>query len=247
MDYGFSPGTPHVYDASALTPFLSTLPASEQEHSLIALHNLINLSGYVNDYGSSVALHTHVKDLRQSILETTKPDNLMLSKQLSLLKSWDEMAGREAAMTLFHFGKTLMHIKANMRFTVTLREQSLKELLRKASGDLDRSFPNYEVARHAAGHRAEAVASVDEVKKHAVPVEGGDEFIIGQIRGDEYVATFERKRLSVALTEEARQRLSDIAVLIYSAFPTLFPFLPSLMSSVPSPARGDPIPNSETQ
>ncbi|KAA3511598.1 hypothetical protein [Agrobacterium rosae] len=236
MSYDLLPGTPGVYDASVLQPFVDSLPSpEEQNHSMITVLNLQNLSGYVNDYAAAVGLHNHVQDLRRSLLSANAPDTLILNNSLHLIKNWDDMAGREAAMTLFHFGKALMQIKANMRLTPTIKEESDSDILRKASGELERGFPNYNVARHAVGHRAEAVGSFDGVKEHAIEIEGGKEFLIGQVRGDDYIATFEKKLLTVPLTEEARQRLSDIAALIYSAFPKLVHLLPSLSFSASSP------------
>lgn len=235
MSYSFVPGTPGVYDASVLNPLIESLPADEQHHSMITLLNLINLSSYLQEYASAVALHHHVKILRQSVPPTEEPDTHALNANMQIFKNWDEMAGREASMVLFHFGNALMQIKANMRLTGTLKDASNPEILRKASGELERAFPNYDVARHAAGHRAEAVASVEEVKKHAVEIEGGQEFVIGQIRGDDYVATFRKKLLTVPLTEGARQRLNDIGALIYSAFPKVIHLLPPLSFSVSSP------------
>jgi hypothetical protein len=234
MSHSFVPGTAGVYDAAELKQFVETLPTEEeQHHSMISLLNLRNLSSYVNDYASAVGLHRHVQDLRESVLRTNEPNTLVFNNHMHLLKNWDEMAGREAAMTLFHVGKALLHIKTNMHRTETIKAESVSENLRKASGELERAFPNYNVARHAAGHRAEAVGSLEKVKLHAVDIEGGQQFIIGNVQGDDYVATFEKKLLKVPLTEEARQRLNDVVALIYSAFPKLVHMLPPLNFGVP--------------
>jgi len=98
---------------------------------------------------------------------------------------------------------------------------------------LERAFPNYNIARHAAGHRAEAVGSLEQIKLHAVDIDGGQQFIIGNVQGDDYLSTFEKKLLKVPLTEEARQRLNEVVALIYSAFPKLVHMLPPLNYGVP--------------
>lgn len=234
MNHSFEPGTPGVYDASLLQPFINSLPTEEeQHHSMITLLNLQNLNGYVNDYASAIGLHNHVQDLRKSVLNVNEPNTLVFNNNMHLLRNWDDIAGREAAMTLFHVGKALMQIKANMRFTQTIKADSDADSLRKASGELERAFPNYNVARHAVGHRAEAMASLEQVKEHAIEIEGGQEFIMGNVQGDDYVATFEKKLLKVPLTEEARQRLNNVVALIYSAFPKLTHMLPPLNFGVP--------------
>lgn len=235
MNHSFVPGTPGVYDAAELKEFVATLPTEEeQQRSMITLLNLQNLSSYVNDYASAVALHRHVQDLRESVLRTSEPNTLVFNNNMHLLQQWQNMAGRDAAMTLFHVGKALLHIKTNMRFTETIKAGSLSESLRKASGELERAFPHYNVARHAAGHRAEAVGSLEQVKLHAIDIDGVQQFIIGNVQGDDYVATFEKKLLKVPLTEEARQRLNDVVALIYSAFPKLVHMLPPLNFGVPA-------------
>lgn len=152
MSHSFVPGTAGVYDAAELKEFVETLPTEEeQHHSMISLLNLRNLSSYVNDYASAVGLHRHVQDLRESVLRTEETNTLVFNNHMHLLKNWDEMAGREAAMTLFHVGKALMQIRANMRFTETIKADSDADSLRKAAGELERAFPNYNIARHAAG------------------------------------------------------------------------------------------------
>ncbi len=240
MNHSFVPGTPGVYDAAELKEFVATLPTEEeQHHSMISLLNLRNLSSYVNDYASAVGLHRHVQDLRESVLRVEEPNTLVFNNNMHLLKNWDEMAGREAAMTLFHVGKALMQIRANMRFTETIKADSDADSLRKAAGELERAFPNYNIARHAAGHRAEAVGSLEQVKLHAVDIEGGQQFIIGNVQGDDYLSTFEKKLLKVPLTEEARLKLNDVVALIYSAFPKLVHMLPPLNYGVQAPDNGE--------
>jgi hypothetical protein len=155
---------------------------------------------------------------------------------MHILNKWDDMAGREASMTVFHVGKTLMQIKENLRLTETIRADADSAVLRSASRELERAFPNYEVARHAAGHRAEAFASLDSMKANAIDVEEGQKLLIGSMDGDEYVATFKKKLIKVPLNEEARQRLNGVVALIYSAFPKLVHMLPQLNFGVQASA-----------
>ncbi|UXT89297.1 hypothetical protein [Agrobacterium pusense] len=240
MNHNFIPGTPGVYDASLLQPFVNSLPTEEdQYHSMVVLLNLQNLNGFVNDYASAIGLHLHVQQLRESVLRETQPGTLDFNNHMHLLKNWDEMAGREAAMTIYHVGKALIQIKANLRFTGTIKTDADSTVLRKATGNLARAFPNYDVARHAAGHRAETMASLDEMKRHAIDIEGGQKLIMGNIDGDDYIATFEKKLIKVPLTQQARQRLNSVVALIYSGFPKLVHMLPRLNFGVQAPDNGE--------
>ncbi|WP_210160617.1 hypothetical protein, partial [Agrobacterium sp. ATCC 31749] len=155
------------------------------------------------------------------------------------LKNWDEMAGREASMTVYHVGKTLEQIKDNLRFTKTIASDSDSDALRRASSELERAFPNFEIARNAAGHRAEAFASLERMKSNAIDVEEGKKLLIGSMDGDEYVTTFKKKLLKVPLTEEARRRLNGVVALIYSAFPKLQSMLPPLNFGVQASAGNE--------
>lgn len=243
MDYTLLPETPQSareFDPASLQPFIRSLPTEdEQNHSLIVLLNLINLGGYVDDYGAVVALHTNVLRFREGVHLKMTPGTAAFTNSLGTFQKWDEMCGREAAMTLFHVGKSLMQIKSNLRFTETIKADSNADSLRKASGELERAFPNYNVARHAVGHRAEAMASLEQVKEHSIEIEGWQEFRMGRVEGDDYVATFEKKLIKVPLTEEARQRLNGVVALIYSAFPKLQPMLPPLNFGVQAPDNGE--------
>jgi hypothetical protein len=67
-------------------------------------------------------------------------------------------------MTVFHFGKSLLAIRTSMKKSPTIQAEVDHNALREAAKLLERDFPNYDLARHAAGHRAEAMASLEELK-----------------------------------------------------------------------------------
>ncbi len=234
MNYSFTPGTPGVYDIGSLQSFVNNLPTDEeQHHSMVVLLNLKNLNGYVNDYASAIGLRRYAQTLREEVLRTVPSGTLDFTNQMHMLKNWDEMAGREASMTVYHVGKTIEQIRGNLRFTETIAADADVTILRRAATELNRTFSDYEIARNAAEHRAEAFASLERMKSNAIDVEGGQKLVIGSMEGDNYVATFKKKLLKVPLNEEARQRLNGVVALIYSAFPKLQPMLPPLNFGVP--------------
>lgn len=197
MNYSFTPGTPGVYDIGALQSFVDSLPNEEEQiHAMVILLNIKNLSSYVNDYGSSVGLHSYVQHLREGVFRDVQPGTLDFTNQMHMLKNWSEMAGREAAMTVYHVGKALMQIKNNLRFTEIIKMDTNSEILKKASKALEHAFPNYEIARNSVAHRAEAMATFEHLKAHATETEDGQNFLIGKIEGDSYVATFKKSYLT---------------------------------------------------
>lgn len=232
---GFDAGGPGVYSIKMLEPFVHSLPTEdEQYHTMILLLNLVNLNEYTNNYGAAICLHSYAEGLRKSVV-AIGPSDPAYNRNLHMLKLWDEMAGREAAMSVFHFGKSLMAVRNLMKDAPSLMASTDHQVLRHAKKQLDQDFPNYEMARHAAGHRAEAMASMKELKKHAQNHGHMRQFLFGSVRNSEYVATFEGQEMRVVLTDGARQKLSDIMALAYSAFPTLAGKLPPPItaSSIP--------------
>lgn len=228
MSTNYIPGTPGTYDMGVAEPYLTSLPEAEQEHAGILFYNLVTLNAYLNDYASAVGLHRYSLQLKESVLAVSSAGTLQFNRNLHLLQNWGEMAGRDAAMTVFHVGKILKQIKGMMRHMPTLHQDVDSASLRKATGDLEAAFPNHGSARHAVGHRAEALAGLDVVKSHGIPVEGGIKYVIGNVEGDTYLATFDKKLVRVELTEAARQRLNLVIETIYGAFPKLLPFLPPI-------------------
>ncbi|MND82519.1 hypothetical protein D3C80_743530 [compost metagenome] len=234
MNYSFTRGMPGVYDIGVLQSFVNNLPTDEeQHHSMVVLLNLKNLNGYVNDYASAIGLRRYAQTLREEVLRTVPSGTLDFTNQMHMLKNWDEMAGREASMTVYHVGKTIEQIRGNLRFTETIAADADVTILRRAASELNRAFPDYDIARNAAGHRAEAFASLDRMKSNAIEVEDGQKLLIGNMEGDKYVTTFKKKLLKVPLNEEARQRLNSVVALIYSAFPKIVNMLPPLNFGVP--------------
>ena len=217
---------PGVYSINLLEPFIHSLPSDDEQcHTMVLLHNLVCLNHYTSDYNAAVGLHRQAEHLRKSVL-TIGPSDTAYNRNLHMLKLWDEMAGREAAMTVFHFGTALSTIRSSMRNAPTLMAATNHQILRQAAKQLEKDFPKYELTRHAASHRAEAMASLDELKKHALNLGNRKQFLMGSVTNSVYTATFEGQELNVALTDAARQKLSDIMALAYSAFPTLAGKLP---------------------
>ena len=223
----FEPGTPDsVYDDQTIQSFIESLPIDEQNPAMVTLLNLQNLSSFVNDFASAVALHLHVEQLRASITAEMSADTDVFKNNMRMLKSWDEVCGRELSISVAHIGKTLFHLKTNLRLTPSIKADEL--LLRKATAELDRTFPNYNLAKHAAGHRAESMASLDKVRKHAVETDDGPKFISGIVQGSTFVSTYDKKLVAISMTEDARSKLANVVATIYSAFPSLVSMLPEL-------------------
>ncbi|MEB2843796.1 hypothetical protein [Endobacterium cereale] len=227
--YNLLPNSPVKVDGSLFQPFIDSLESDdEQYHSMVLIMNLVQLNGFVNDYTAAVALHAFVIETRNRLLDARGLDLSMIHRKQEGLRLWDEMAGRDAAMTVFHFGKTLHNVRTSLRRTPTIKDKVNDDDLRNARRELERQFRHYEIARDAVGHRAESLESVEKIKRDSVRDSSGHRYQMGYIEGDNYVATYKGQKLSVGLDEKTLRALTQIARQVYSAFPAFIPMLPKL-------------------
>ena len=226
----FKPGDPGVYDSGQLQDFISSLPTDEEQyHTIVLLNHLTGLGNFVNEYAAAIALHAHVVELHAHIdaLEALS-DKLTSNKKRHCLKLWDDMAGREAAMTVYHFAQTLTAIRSSIGRSVTLSESADHSKLREAFQRLQKDFPNYDLARNSVGHRGETANLLETAKRHGVNRGDHIQYLSGSMQNDAYVCTFKGKELRVELTEIRRHCLSEITSIVYAAFPPLEGKLPPM-------------------
>ncbi len=193
-------GSPGVHDVGVLQPFIDALPLDEQRGGMVVLFNLVQLSRLVNDFGGAVALLDHVEIELKKIQVLRMQQPILFSRALHMYKIWSEIAGRDAAATVFHFGKTIDSIRGGMRQAPSIMNEVDHDQLREASKRFHRSFPDYAQIRHGAGHRAESTASVESLKKHS---EEGT-FIFGTIKDRTFTITFEGKHRTVEIENATR-------------------------------------------
>lgn len=226
--YEFELGTPGVYDIGILEPFIQSLDSKEEQPGMLVLFNLIELNTYLNDFTAAVGLHEYVALMIEDALATQMKDTLTTNRKMHMLKVWNNMAGREAAMAVFHFGKAIESVRAGLKNVPSIKEHVLHDELRSVKRQLSRDFPGHEMARHAAGHRAEAVKSMDELKRHAVQKDNGKEFILTNVGENQYRATFKGEEVSIGLDQRSREKLRALASRVYTAFPKLSGLLPPI-------------------
>ena len=228
--YTFDTSEPGVHDMAKLQAFIYTITdEAEQENTMLLVYNLFQLNSYVNEYAATIALHNYIQTLRSqahiSIPKNTKDH----TEKMYLFNVWDQMCGREAAMIVFHFGKSISAISSLLNKTPTIQKKINHDNIRSARKMLQQEFPNYELARHSAGHRAEAIASLETVKLHAFDHGHMKQHISGNIKGNSYVATFRGNELEIEMIETKRKALGEITNKIYSAFPDLYADLPTMI------------------
>ncbi|MBB5046440.1 hypothetical protein HNR60_001185 [Rhodopseudomonas rhenobacensis] len=219
-------GSPGVYDVGRLQPFVESLPAAEQEEALALIFNLIQIHRLVDDFAAAVALldYTEQLEAQVKIVSPGSGEPTELARNLKTLNIWDEMAARDAAMTVFHFGKTVEAIRAASREIPTIKQNIEHARLRLATKRFRKEFPDFEMMRHAVGHRAEATSSLRSVKAHSA----GGVFIFGSLERRTYTMTMKGDHHSLAIDHRTRLTLAEIARVVFSAFPEIEASLPQL-------------------
>jgi hypothetical protein len=229
-------GSPGVYDLGVLQPFVDKLPSEEQRGALMLLFNLVQISRLVDDFAAAVALLDYVEKAGADV-EAVNPGNckpIEIVRVVHALKLWNGMAGRDAAMTVFHFGKTLAAIRTGLNDISSMKGDVEHTRLRAAAKRFRLDFPNFEKARHGVGHRAETTASVSSLQEHSA----NGVFIFGALTDRTYTITFDGGHRTLAIDHQTRETLAETANEAFSAFPKIAANLPSLnMSKMPhSPA-----------
>lgn len=216
-------GTAGVHDAANAEPYLHALPEEEQHHAMMMFFNLTQLNVFANEYAAAVNLVAHVEELEQHLIAHPLGDELLQNQNRHLLKMWREIAGRDAAMTVFHYDKTLRAVRGEMKNVPTIKSETDHARLRAADQSLRRSFPKLEDVRNAFAHRAETTVSLKEARTHAV---GGRKLTFGHMEGRVYTVTFRGEDRKVSLTVEAATNLANVTREVYAAFPQLDGMLP---------------------
>jgi hypothetical protein len=227
-------GSPGVYDVSVLQPFVDELPPEEHRCALVLIFNLVQISRLVDDFAAAVALLDYAEksaaDVEAVSPGASKP--IEIARVVHALKLWNDMAGRDAAMTVFHFGKTLAAIRSGLNDLSTLKGDVEHARLRAAAKRFRQDFPISEKTRHGTGHRAELTASVNSLRENLA----SGEFIWGRLKDRKYTVTFAGGHRTLAIDHRTRDNLAEIANEVFAAFPKISANLPPLNLSKVLPA-----------
>jgi hypothetical protein len=219
-------GAPGVYNVGVLQPFIDKLPSEEHREALVLVFNLIQLSRLVDDFAAAVALLDYVEKSGADV-EVVSPGSskpIEIARVVHALKLWNDMAGRDASMTVFHFGKTLAAIRSGLSGLSSIKGDVEHARLRATAKRFRQDFPNFEKTRHGAGHRAELTASVSSLSEHSA----SGVFIFGTLKDRTYTVTFAGGRRTLAIDHQTRGNLAEIANEIFAAFPKIAADLPPL-------------------
>ena len=138
---GLAMGPFGVYDIGVLQPFVNELPPDEHRGALVLIFNLVQISRLVDDFAAAVALLDYVEKLAVDVVSPCASKPIEIARVVHALKLWNDMAGRDAAMTVFHFGKTLAAIRRGLNDLSTLKGDVEHARLRAAAKRFRQDFP----------------------------------------------------------------------------------------------------------
>ncbi len=217
-------GTPGVYDVGAMEAFVHRLPAAQQQAALVLTFNLVRISGYANNFCAAVSLleftEIECNKLNQAVPKSSI--TIEIARILGTLELWAEMGARDAAMTIFHFSKTLDAIRACLKDLPSVNGDVEHNKLREAAKRFRSEFPNAEKARHGVAHQAEITASLDSIKANSV----AGNLVFGALKGRIYTVTNEGKHHSLSITKQSHYKLVEIVDSVFKAFPSIVEDLP---------------------
>jgi hypothetical protein len=199
------------------------LPDNEKEPTRTLEQTLWSLHWYCDSFADAI----HLSDFCQQNLEKAKTESVD-KRLLMRWRSWRRLAGRDGAMTIFHFGKSIEGAGKTLGACPTVLRGLDKSKLRSAKKMFADLFPNYEVIRHAIAHEGELWSTPTKMEKNIVnkPENMGslsglgiDTLIIrGSFIKDYFTSTIGGRVYSYDLSRATLANLEHVKFEFYSAF-----------------------------
>lgn len=89
------------------------------------------------------------------------------AQRFRVYSGWQEIATRDAAMSIYHFGRIVKAIKSSLPVCPTLCAKVDHKNLHVAVNSMEGSFPHYEGIRHVVGHASDFSQSILSRQKHS--------------------------------------------------------------------------------
>ena len=89
------------------------------------------------------------------------------------LAEWRRMAGRDAGMSMYHFGMTIETVGKFDGKHAWLSSQMDLGVIKETKDIMNNSFPGWKRTRHAIAHRADFFLDPSKSREHRIPVSPG--------------------------------------------------------------------------
>jgi hypothetical protein len=150
-------------------------------------------------------------------------------EKLHRYNGWRFIAGRDGAMSLYHFRQAMTHANSWAQKDALLSKHIDRETIKRAQANFDERFPCIEKIRHSVSHSSDLLRTENEIRKHFVSatfrradmphIEKEVEFIHNdQFDGRLFVTHFGKALLRYELSGASLQILEEIERLFFSAY-----------------------------
>jgi hypothetical protein len=201
------------------------LPEVEYAAAYSVQSNLQAVASHTNDFDAALKLHDFCRGNLDQMDRQCEPGNQPSKQQQemqALLKSWLPIAGRDAAMAIYHFGIAAEGARRALSMCPTLSGTVLHPELRHAIRGFRSDFPTYEKIRHAVAHAAEKDKTPEQSAEHRVVPDRRKTrgfAITGLFQDRMFTNTWEGEVLMYELSQASLDKLNATAKAIFAAFP----------------------------
>lgn len=138
---------------------------------------------------------------------------------------WTFIAGRDGAMTIYHFGTLFELISSALGRAPTLLSLVDRRKIRTARQQFRDRFPQFDDVRHSTAHAAEFLHNAEEhmvtgpIEFYGISIpEGAHVFMASTFVRDRFTSVIDGKFASYEMSDETASALDDVATLLASAF-----------------------------
>jgi len=201
------------------------IPADQMAAFLHVSQLLAELSLYERRFLLAVYLYEYCQTAGWELGEN---DWQKLEWSLWTTGGWQQIAARDGALTIYHFGRAIEGLRESFRPCPALSDQVDYDKIRQAYKDFKSAFPHFIEIRAAVAHVADFSGTAREKLKHSVkgifktkwfssPDPEAVTWLPGNMNGHTYAVTFKGNVYTYDLSLENAEKLRGIKLQIFSA------------------------------
>lgn len=215
---------PHVLDL---------VDVEDQDIAIKIRTSAAMLNYYVRAFEAAMQLYEHIAAVHAQARSEFEndPNDAQADLTLEIVDGWVAIAGRDGALTLFNFLRTLDGlISLSAKLTKLVMEERVKEIGMARKKLLD-DFPNLFAVRHAVAHSGERFESAEKTLEHTfvgpwrnsqMVVNSGPGTTMGSVLVDNlnqrvYSNTWDGQIVSYRLEEASVHNLAAVRDMVFDA------------------------------
>lgn len=158
---------------------LREMPDTERQTAMIVSTQLLNLDAYLERFSAAISLYEDAEQRQSSLTADAATTRANWADNRKFFQ-WQQIAARDACLTVADFKDALASLKHNIANSPTLRPIFSQQTIDAALTKVDTNFPHYKDIRDAVAHPSDQ--SYSEAKKQRHSVDGSVD-VTGLING----------------------------------------------------------------